>query len=161
MNKFVTVGTVFAALALTSFVERGAVSGKNLSEGCLAPKIEIENLDIEQVKGKKVLVSFWAAYDAQSRVNNSLLAANAKDFSEEIRMVSVSYDTDSILFKETVKLDNLDENTQYFDRNGKHSDTFRAFRLKDGFANYLLDERGVIIARNLDPKKLNDLMRRN
>lgn len=161
MNKLMCVLAVFLAFLTSSFIDKNATPGIGLSEGSTAPEIMLEELNLASLKGQKVLVSFWAAYDARSRVDNSLLAANVQKHPGELTLVSIDFDEDPLIFRETVRMDKLDGNTQYHVRNGKTSEIFRAYRLKDGFGNYLLNEEGVIIAKNLDPKRLHELMRLN
>ncbi|MEG1616476.1 MAG: thioredoxin-like domain-containing protein [Bacteroidales bacterium] len=161
MNKLMSGVTLLLALLTTSFVDKNAKPGIGLSEGSSAPEFQIDNLKSESLKGKKVLVSFWAAYDARSRVNNSLLAANLKKMTGDIELVSIGFDESSLIFEETVRMEHLERSTQHHERNGKNSDIFRAYRLKEGFTNYLLDEHGVIIAKNLNPKELKELMSMN
>lgn len=161
MKKLKLMVAVFLVFLSTSFVDKDTKPGKGLSEGSSAPSICFGNVSLEAYKGRKVLINFWAAYDAQSRVENSLLAANVKKIPGEIEFVSFAFDENPIIFEETVRIDQLDRNTQYQVRNGDTSDIFRAYRLKDGFANYLINEDGIIIAKNLDPTKLEELISLN
>ena len=66
--------------SLTSFVEKDKPTG-GLNVGDVAPDFRIEttsdvqhNLDLTDLKGKYVLLSFWASYDAQSRMQNASLS---------------------------------------------------------------------------------------
>ena len=77
---------------------------------------------------------------------------------QNLSFVSVSYDPSRVIFEETVKLDELDRNTQFYDKEGESSDIYKVFRLKKGFGNYLLDQNGVIIAKNFSPEKLTELI---
>lgn len=161
MNKLKWMVAVFLVFLSTAFVDKNAKPGEGLSEGSSAPSICFDNFNLEAYKGRKVLITFWAAYDAQSRVENSLLAASVGKNPGEIELVSFAFDESPMIFEETVRIDHLDRNTQYHVRDGDTSEIFRAYRLKDGFANYLINEDGVIIAKNLDPKKLRELMSMN
>lgn len=60
--------------SLTSFVEKDKPTG-GLNVGDMAPDFKIQSMSAEQsqtdlsdLKGKYVLLSFWASYDAQSRI---------------------------------------------------------------------------------------------
>ena len=83
--------------SLTSFVEKDKPTG-GLNVGDMAPDFKIQTMSAEQsqtelsdLKGKYVLLSFWASYDAQSRMQNVSLS-NALRSSHNVEMVSVSFD---------------------------------------------------------------------
>ena len=66
--------------SLTSFVEKDKPTG-GLNVGDMAPDFKIQTMSAEQsqtelsdLKGKYVLLSFWASYDAQSRMQNASLS---------------------------------------------------------------------------------------
>ena len=67
---------VLLICSLTAFVEKDKPTG-GLSVGDVAPDFRIESTSGEQrplkladLKGRYVLLSFWASYDAQSRMQN-------------------------------------------------------------------------------------------
>ncbi|MEG1585528.1 MAG: hypothetical protein RR346_01495 [Bacteroidales bacterium] len=160
MNKLLSmVSVLLIVFTFTSFVGKNTMPGKGLAEGYLAPSISVDGLNTDSLKGKKVLVSFWAAYDAASRVSNALLASQLSKLPADIQFVSIGFDPNKVIFEETIRLEGLDRSTQYHDRNGSSSVLFKTYRLKEGFANYLLNEEGIIIAKNLDPKRLHELMK--
>ena len=105
------------------------------------------------------MLNFWASYDAPSRISNVRMRQEIEKLDHQnLSFVSVSYDPSRVIFEETVKLDELDRNTQFYDKDGEASDIYKAFRLKKGFGNYLLDQNGVIIAKNFSPEKLTELI---
>ena len=88
---------VLLICSLTAFVEKDKPTG-GLSEGGVAPDFKIESTSNGQpafklgnLKGKYVLLSFWASYDAQSRMQNVSLS-NALRSSHNVEMVSISFD---------------------------------------------------------------------
>ena len=66
--------------------------------GDIAPDFKIQSMSDEQhelsnLKGKYVLLSFWASYDAQSRMQNASLSNVLRAASNQnVEMVSVSFD---------------------------------------------------------------------
>lgn len=158
MSKLLSVITVLLVVCLfTSAVDKNALPGEGLAAGDRAPRFALRDLNSDSLRGQKVLISFWAAYDAESRASNALLAARLRNHAD-VRLVSVDFDASTAIFEETVRLDGLDRSTQHHVRSGKDSDLYRTFRLEKGFGNYLLNEQGVIIAKNLDPERLNELL---
>ena len=103
---------VLLICSLTAFVEKDKPTG-GLSEGDVAPDFKIESTSEEQpafklanMKGRYVLLSFWASYDAQSRMQNVSLS-NVLRSSRNVEMVSVSFDEYQSIFKETVRKDQI------------------------------------------------------
>jgi hypothetical protein len=109
------------------------------------------------MKGKYVLLSFWASYDAHSRMQNASLSNVLRSASrnENVEMVSVSFDEYQSIFKETVRKDQIVTPTCFVETKGESSGLFKKYRLGRGFTNYLLDENGVIIAKNISAAELS------
>ena len=147
--------------SLTSFVEKDKPTG-GLNVGDIAPDFKIKTMSTEQqpiqnlskMKGKYVLLSFWASYDAQSRMQNVSLS-NVLRSSRNVEMVSVSFDEYQSIFKETVRKDQIVTPTCFVETKGESSGIFKKYRLGRGFTNYLLDDNGVIIAKNISAAELS------
>ena len=109
------------------------------------------------MKGKYVLLSFWASYDAHSRMQNASLSNVLRSASrnENVEMVSVSFDEYQSIFKETVRKDQIVTPTCFVETKGEYSGLFKKYRLGRGFTNYLLDDNGVIIAKNISAAELS------
>ncbi len=90
--------------------------------------------ELSDLKGKYVLLSFWASYDAQS---------------------SVSFDEYQSIFEETIRKDQIVTPTCFVETKGEYSGLFKKYRLGRGFTNYLLDDNGVIIAKNISAAELS------
>ena len=113
-------------IPLVSFVNKDKPS-KGLMLGDMAPNFEIPAIydqsksttKLSDLKGKYVLLSFWATYDAPSRLqnvnlNNSILLDESK-----IEMVSISYDDYQSIFQETIKKDRIDASICFIDPLGQ------------------------------------------
>ena len=109
------------------------------------------------MKSKYVLLSFWAIYDAHARMQNASLSNLLRSASrnENVEMVSVSFDEYQSIFKETVRKDQIVTPTCFVETKGESSGLFKKYRLGRGFTNYLLDENGVIIAKNISAAELS------
>ena len=147
--------------SLTSFVEKDKPTG-GLNVGDVAPDFRIEttsdvqhNLDLTDLKGKYVLLSFWASYDAQSRMQNASLSNALRSTSQDVEMVSVSFDEYQSVFKETIRKDQIVTPTCFVETKGESSGLFKKYRLNRGFTNHLLDGNGVIIAKNISAAELS------
>ena len=149
--------------SLTSFVEKDKPTG-GLNVGDIAPDFKIQSMFAEQslaelsdMKGKYVLLSFWASYDAHSRMQNASLSNVLRSASrnDNVEMVFVSFDEYQSIFKETVRKDQIVTPTCFVETKGESSGLFKKYRLGRGFTNYLLDENGVIIAKNISAAELS------
>ena len=149
--------------SLTSFVEKDKPTG-GLNVGDMAPDFKIQSMsagqplaELSDMKGKYVLLSFWASYDAHSRMQNASLSNVLRSASrnDNVEMVSVSFDEYQSIFKETVRKDQIVTPTCFVETKGEFSGLFKKYRLGRGFTNYLLDENGVIIAKNISAAELS------
>ena len=132
--------------------------------GDIAPDFKIQSMsagqplaELSDMKGKYVLLSFWASYDAHSRMQNASLSNVLRSASrnENVEMVSVSFDEYQSIFKETVRKDQIVTPTCFVETKGESSGIFKKYRLGRGFTNYLLDDNGVIIAKNISAAELS------
>ena len=154
---------VLLICSLTAFVEKDKPT-RGLSEGDVAPDFKIESTSEEQpafklanMKGRYVLLSFWASYDAQSRMQNASLsnALHSTSPNNNVEMVSVSFDEYQSIFEETIRKDQIVTPTCFVETEGEDSGLFKKYRLNRGFTNYLLDGNGVIIAKNISAADLS------
>lgn len=151
---------VLLLCSLTSFVEKD-VATTGLSVGNSAPDFSIKSFDgklmkeLNELKGNYVLLSFWASYDAPSRVQNALLSNALKRNGYSVKMVSVSFDEYTSIFNETIKKDEIDTPDCFVETSGEASGIYRKYHLNKGFKNFLLNEKGVIIAKNITAEQLS------
>ena len=120
--------------------------------------MEGQAFDLSAYKGKKVVLNFWAAYDARSRAYNVQLYNYLKENESDVAFLSISFDENRNVFEKTVLLDKIDLNSQFCDVTGTDSEIYKEFQLKKGFKNYLIDENGVIRAMNISPETLKNLL---
>ena len=131
--------------------------------GDIAPGIKSPGIDADitfsNSSGRYTLLHFWAAYDADSRMLNVQLwnKLNQNDLSG-INMISVSLDEPESIFTETVKADGLYATNQLHEMLGERSEVYKKYGLKKGLRNFLIDDKGVIVATNVTPEKLSKLI---
>src|SRR5690554_1391840 len=141
------------SLALSSGSVKDAAPSIGYYPGEIIPDIVLTDLDgdtynLSDFKGKKVVVNFWAPYDAQSRATNVLLHNYLKMNNADITFLSVSFDINKDVIERTFEMDSLDKNSQFCEVNGADSELYYDFKLNRGFRNYLIDENGFIEAMN-------------
>ncbi len=116
--------------------------------------IEGTDLRLTDFKGKYVLIDFWATWCRPCRVENPKLIEVYeiyKDLGFEI--VSISIDKDLDQWKQAIKRDGLLNHQQVLDSN---LSIYKLYSLSTLPSNFLLDKSGVIIAKNIDAKALDN-----
>lgn len=141
-----------------------SLSSEGIYPGNLFPDIKnLENisgtkLNLSDLKGQKVLVNFWAAYDASSHKDNVLFSNLIENKKYPVQMVSISFDRNKSVFEKTLAMDKVGTKNQFLANSDAYSELYKQYQLKHGFKNYLIDENGVIVAMNLSPKDLDQYL---
>ncbi len=154
------------AVLMMSAGSKETRSTEGINPGDLAPRIKfLENsnqFNFQNQPEQCTLLNFWAAYDAESRARNVRMSNEvARSYAGEIAVVSVSLDQNQSIFEETVRIDKLEWATQLQEPMGSASEIYRKYKLNRGFSNFLIDNKGVIIARDVNPEKLAEMMKLN
>ena len=154
------VALVFISFIFLSFVGKDTPT-EGLTIGDKAPEFKIcgekQLVDLKDFRGKYVVLSFWASYDAHSRLNNATLS-HATSKTGNVEMVSVSFDNYKAIFNETIRKDRVSTENCFVELDGEKSELYKTYRLHKGFKNYLLDENGVIIAKDINAKQLSSYL---
>lgn len=154
---------VLASLMLMSSSVNKSIPATGYQPGNAIPNVAILDLDgnvlkLSDLKGKKVVLNFWAAYDAQSRATNVQLYNYLTKNSADVEFLSVSFDQNRNVFEKTLLLDRIESSSHFCDVNGPNSGIYKEFDLSKGFKSYLIDENGVIAATDVTPEKLRNLL---
>ena len=178
VRAYVLIASV-ALLGMSAGSKKAKLT-EGVNPGDLAPRIEFLGNDAKasfhNQLGRYTLLNFWAAYDAESRARNVQLANEVNKFGpDKIAMCSISMDEKESIFRqaleskdyrsvlkifnETVKIDKLDLSTQFHEGLGKESELYKKYDLRKGFKNFLINDEGVIIAANVTPEKLTEILK--
>ena len=160
--KWIFVALLTVPFLFFSFVGKDTPT-EGLNIGDKAPEFKIcgekQLINLKDLQGKYVLLSFWASYDAPSRTQNATLNY-AVSQADNVEMVSVSFDEHKSIFSETIKKDRITTTNCFVELKGNDSEVFKTYRLSKGFKNYLLDENGVIIAKNIQVSQLTSYLKK-
>lgn len=138
----------------TSKVSEGISSGNLIPTTTLTDSIG-NKFALSGLRGKKVLLSFWATYDAHSHLEMIRMVNAIKKQGYDIEVVAVSFDKSKSVFEKTLELEGIQQTLQFNVKEGQQSDIYAKYRLKDGFKSFLIDENGLIQKTNPSVEDLN------
>jgi thiol-disulfide isomerase/thioredoxin len=125
------------------------------SVGSLAPEIELKNpegkaIKLSSLKGKMVLLDFWASWCGPCRHENPNVVEAYQKYKKSkfknakgLEIFSVSLDRDDKAWIKAISDDKLIWKNHAWDNEGKASKAYAVFSIPSGF---LIDGKGKIVA---------------
>jgi len=137
----------------------------NLSEGGRVPDFKSKTPEGKEVclydfiKGKKVvLIDFWASWCSPCRRENKNVVAVYNEYKDKgFDIISISLDSKLENWKEAIINDNL-EWTHVSDLGGWADKTAKLYNVSAVPSSFLVDEKGVVIAKNLRGEELGRMV---
>jgi peroxiredoxin len=115
---------------------------------------EGESVKLSELRGKYTLLYFWAAHCGPSRQENPNLVKNYETFKDRgFELVGVSIDADPKVFSGSIQEHNLTW-TNLMSPEGRDNDAGLIYGINGTPDNFLIDEQGTIIARNIRGEEL-------
>jgi len=166
---------VLAGPGFTSFINGLPEPKVGLEIGDKVPEIKTTLIDgadfnLESLRGKMVLIDFWASYDGESRVDNHQKMMLQKEFAnskfyngEGFIVISISLDRFKSPLQKAIREDGLTNALHICDYLGAESSISKAFNVTKP-TNYLIDGDGRLIARSSNIDKVTsslEYLRRN
>ncbi len=128
---------VIAALSVTL-----AASSEERAEKALDVKTPV--LKVSNLKAKYTLVNFWASNDEASKARVANLEKELKKSkSEKIALVAVAFEPLKLAYEKSED-----------SKDGIYSDAYSTYKLRKTLSNYLVDENGKVVARDLTAESL-------
>jgi hypothetical protein len=122
-------------------------------------------LSVESLKGSWVILTFWSAADAQSRValhdvvNYMRQRPTDNQAVNNVAVVSVNFDRSSQLMREIMRIDNTDNYLPFrVDNDEAEASIRRAYRMNEGLRTFLINPEGVLIAADPSEDTLRSIL---
>lgn len=146
--------TVIALLAVLN-------AGAQIKIGQMAPEISLPNasdsvVNLSSLKGKVVLIDFWASWCGPCRASNPFVVKLYNSYkSKGFEVYGVSIDEKKSSWLKAIKHDNITY-TQVNDKAGWYAKVTEVYGVNEIPSTFLVDKNGKIIAISLEGKDLED-----
>jgi thiol-disulfide isomerase/thioredoxin len=149
---------LFAKYPTSSYIKtfhESVASQKKLAVGTPAPEIEMNNvfgkpLALSSLRGKVVLVDFWASWCGPCRAENPNVVKAYKTYKAKgFEVFSVSLDRDEDKWKAAIQKDGLAWPNHVCDFKEWQSPVVKLYNFNGIPSNVLIDKNGNILAKNL------------
>jgi len=154
--------------ATNSFSQSQRETG--LQIGNIIPDIKLNGVDgnprsISELRGNVVFVDFWASWCKPCRRENPAVVEayntySKKDFrdADGFKVFSISLDKNKDDWTHAIEADGLIWDEHVSDLQGWRSHAAKKFNVRAIPMNYLIDQNGVIIAKNLRGEQLKETL---
>ncbi|UOB18929.1 TlpA family protein disulfide reductase [Abyssalbus ytuae] len=126
------------------------------------PLLTKDTLSLKELLGNKLtIIDLWASWCAPCRKENReiLVPVWDKYHDQGLQIVSYGLESDESAWREAAERDGADQWFQASDLQGDDAPFLKKIRIQTIPANFILDDKGVVVAKNIHGKALTDLVK--
>lgn len=173
MQKYLFITLIFTTFLLFNpgAAEAQTQRQTGLHIGNILPNLTLNNpegnpVSISELRGNVVFVDFWASWCRPCRRENPVVVEAYKSYKDQdfknakgFKILSVSLDKNKEQWMEAIKADGLVWEEHVSDLQGWRSPAAKKFNVRAIPMNYLINQDGVIIAKNLRGHQLAETLK--
>jgi thiol-disulfide isomerase/thioredoxin len=162
--------SVFFTLPLFLCIQFSCSQNTGLEIGDKAPDLAYPDPDgkiisLESLKGKMVLIDFWASWCPPCRRDNPKVVEAFEHFQDKkfrtgygFTIYSVSCDQNHEAWVEAIRKDHLVWKNHVSDLKGWEAEATYIYRISAIPSNVLIDSNGIILAKNIEAEQLQAVL---
>jgi peroxiredoxin len=155
LRKFI----VFSVIAMLSLSASSQMRYGQLAPDLTLPTANGDTVKLSSLKGKVVLVDFWASWCGPCRISNKKLVKFYPKYKDKgFEILGVSLDKDKDDWKKAVAKDKINW-PQVIDDGGWDAKTGEKWGIYQLPTSYLIDKDGRIVAMDLEGKALEKALK--
>lgn len=146
-------------MILVGVAGNAQVHAGQLAREIVLPSVKGDSIRLSSLKGKVVLIDFWASWCGPCRISNKQLVKIYDKYKDKgFEIYGISVDEDRRDWEKAVQKDRITW-LQVIDDAGSASQTIRTWNVYQIPTSYLVDQNGRLVAMDLDSRSLDKKLR--